>query len=153
MKKNGIIYENNLPTSTNGSWIQTVAYLLDYMTKTQEELISIISGTSQPINIIKVCEDINLPEVPPIVCLPTEEEVKVCKPHPIMLDKPRCKRPKKKDITKELLYRKCCGHWTKNNSNYINCKRRVDEFYLKIKEEKGLVLQSDITFKKIMCNN
>jgi len=167
-EKNGIKYKNGLPTSTNGSWIQTLVYLVDAISKNQNILLDIMSNNNTTTN-LPIIEDTiettpvepKIEEVEPItvvkeVVLPRETHIEIFDPHPLTR-KPKIiykkefvtSKPIIKSIPKKDLYTKCCGLYNPTNSTYLKCMRRVDECYNKVKECKGEVLPGDMTNYRI----
>jgi hypothetical protein len=139
MKKNGIKYEDGLPTSTNGSWQQTIAYLLDLLTKeevTDEDKVNVSVIQSE--------------------CLPPNQHIEVYNPHPlknntpkITIEKRTCPSPPKvSKMKKSDLYLRNCGKWNPTNSNYKRCMNCVDTHYTEVEKTKGYVSIMDMNIQK-----
>lgn len=146
-KKNGIIYDNNgLPTSTNGSWQQTITYLLSAMQITQEEVINYLlsSGNTPTLTIVKTKElpqEVHLELYDP---MPIKKEPQVytktivCQKPPVIIKTPSSE-----------LYKKCpdFGYPRKREQAGAKerCEARVRFCYTFIKETNGVVTNKDIT--------
>ena len=144
---NRVKYENGLPTATNGSWQQTIAYILGYMAENQITIDDISNATTASTSVI--ITDVSTLSRQTIVEVydpftlsnlsPTVYYTKVYyKPTPLIIKTP-----------KSNLHLKCCGPYNPTNSEYVKCMNRVNECYQKVLECKGKVTQSDMTASTI----
>lgn len=138
MEQNGVNYENGLPTSTNGSWIQTIAYLLDLLNKGITS-----TGNTSEVSIIES------------ICLPPNQHIEVYNPHSvknppkITIEKRTCVSPPKvTKIKNSELYTRNCGRWNPTNSKYKKCMDCVDTHYQQVEEKKGYVTILDMNVQK-----
>jgi hypothetical protein len=151
-KKNGITYENGLPTSTNGSWQQSITYLLAAMQMTQEELLEKLISNSGTTGDTQGTVTIVKTEV-----LPQQTHVELYNPFPnIKPIKIEAKRVivqcPPRVIHKPMLeiYERCCGTYESHrNTQFENCKKRVNYCYNKVNQERGLVTMNDMTMTRI----
>lgn len=156
---NGIKYENGLPAATNGSWVQTVAYLLDYIRVNQIELTNeLINNITEALynNIsggtITIVKTSNLPQ---------DTHIELYNPHPDIVPAPKIEqrniinKPAARVVHKPVMeiYKKCCGSnvllSSKQQKKYNECMKRVDFCYAKIKEANGIVTTNDMNMMKV----
>jgi hypothetical protein len=145
MKTNGITYdENNLPLA-KGSWSQTIAYLISDIKNKQEGFLNQVLSSGSTVTIVTT-------EV-----LPRQTHVELYNPFPnIKPIKIEAKRVivqfPPRVIHKPMLeiYERCCGTYESyKNTEFENCKKRVDYCYKKVNEERGMVTMNDMTMARI----
>ena len=160
-KENGIKYVDGLPTSTNGSWQQTITYLLEEINKNN------ITNNEQLIEAIQnIGNNTQSGETPTLTVIETKYlagnvELELYNPHPLNTPTPSVNvqqrtvqaEPQIIKIPNTDLYTKCCGAYEPIQSTYVKCMNRVDACYNKIKEAKGYVEPGDMTYSKALLPN
>jgi hypothetical protein len=160
-KRNGINYENGLPSPTNGGWSQTIAYLLEQINNNS------ITNNEQLVQAIQsISGNTQTNETPTLTLIETKYlegnvELELYNPHPITTPTPQVRveqrtvqpAPQIIKIPNKDLYTKCCGAYEPIQSTYVKCMDRVDTCYNKIKEAKGYVEPGDITASTIKMSD
>ena len=142
---NGVLYdENGLPLPVN-SWLQTAVYLLDNIKNKQEGFFNQVLSSGSTVTVVTT-------EV-----LPQQTHIELYNPFsaikPIKIEAKRVVvqyPPRVVHKSMMAIYERCCGTYESHrNTEFENCKKRVDYCYNKVNQEKGLVTMNDMTMARI----